>query len=102
MNIFLDDVRDAPKGWIKVRWPNEVIEYLKTGKVKTLSLDHDLGDDEKGTGYDIILWIEERVKLSEFNPPEIIIHSANSVGRQRMERGIEAIKRIVRERLDRK
>jgi hypothetical protein len=29
--------------------------------VQELSLDHDLGDDARGTGYDVILWIEEAV-----------------------------------------
>jgi len=26
-----------------------------------ISLDHDLGDDDSGTGYDVVLWIEEAV-----------------------------------------
>lgn len=29
MKIYLDDIRSAPKGWIRVYWPEEVIEYLK-------------------------------------------------------------------------
>ncbi|MGL1250664.1 cyclic-phosphate processing receiver domain-containing protein [Vibrio parahaemolyticus] len=31
-----------------------------------MSLDHDLGDDEHGTGYDVVLWIEEAVELKVF------------------------------------
>ena len=34
-------------------WPDEAIELLKTGKVSELSLDHDLGDDIRGTRYDV-------------------------------------------------
>lgn len=52
MKVFLDDERDAPDGWVKTRWPNEVIALLQAGLVEELSLDHDLGDDERGTGYD--------------------------------------------------
>lgn len=43
-----------------------------------ISLDHDLGDDEKGTGYDVVLWIEEAVVTQGFKPREIRLHSANS------------------------
>jgi len=91
MKIFLDDERKTPKGWIRVYWPNEAIEFLKTGKVTEISLDHDLGDDEKGTGYDVILWIEEEVVYNGFNPPKIIVHSANVSARRKMELGIKNI-----------
>ncbi|VAW81561.1 hypothetical protein MNBD_GAMMA12-2513, partial [hydrothermal vent metagenome] len=56
MKVYLDDERPTPEGWVRVYWPDEAIELLKTGKVKEISLDHDLGDDERGTGYDVVLW----------------------------------------------
>lgn len=93
MKIYLDDERAAPEGWVRTYWPEEVIELLKTGSVTHLSLDHDLGDDEHGTGYDVILWIEENVILHNFKPPHIAVHSANSSARIKMEAGIESIKR---------
>jgi len=52
VKIFLDDQLRAPPGWIQVRWPDEAIAGLATGSVDELSLDHDLGDDSHGTGYD--------------------------------------------------
>ena len=61
MKVYLDDERIAPDGWTQVRWPDEAIELLKTGQVTHLSLDHDLGDDERGTGYDVVLWVEKAV-----------------------------------------
>jgi len=70
MKIYLDDLRPTPDGWIHAYWPNEVIEYLKTGGVEIISLDHDLGDDERGTGYDVVLWIEEAVQLKGSPPPK--------------------------------
>ena len=30
------------------------------------ALDHDLGDDQRGTGYDVILWIENAVATEGF------------------------------------
>lgn len=94
MRIFLDDERIPPKGWVLVRWPDEAIDLLKTGKVTEISLDHDLGDDERGTGNDVILWIEEQVATSSFDPPIISVHSANSSARKKMEAGIKSINRF--------
>ncbi len=95
MKIFLDDEREAPPGWERVYWPDEAIELIKTGNVEEVSLDHDLGDDEKGTGYDVIKWIELSVALGELdNVPDIKVHSANISARKKMELGIESIKRL--------
>ncbi len=91
MKVYLDDEREAPTGWKRVFWPEEAIELLKTGKVEEISLDHDLGDDEKGTGYDVVLWIEEAVFTKGFNPPKMKVHSANLSARIKMESGIQSI-----------
>lgn len=91
MKVYLDDMREAPEGWIAVRWPEDAIQLLETGKVTELSLDHDLGDDERGTGYDVILWIEEKVITEGFLPPSIKVHSANPAAREKMETGIASI-----------
>lgn len=94
MKVYLDDEREAPEGWIQTRWPDETIELLKTGEVTELSLDHDLGDDERGTGYDVVLWVEEQVATEGFEPPAMNVHSANSSARIKMEAGIAAIERL--------
>ena len=93
MKVYLDDERVAPEGWRQVRWPDEVIELLKSGNVTDLSLDHDLGDDERGTGYDVVLWLEEAVVTRGFKPPRVTVHSANSSARVKMEAGIRSIER---------
>jgi len=54
MKVFLDDLRATPEGWHRAYWPDEVIALLKNGDVTAVSLDHDLGDDAKGTGYDVV------------------------------------------------
>ncbi len=94
MRIFLDDERRPPEGWTLVRWPQEVIALLQTHNVTHLSLDHDLGDDERGTGYDVIVWVERAVAMDGFVPPAIRVHSANSSARIKMEAGIKAIERL--------
>lgn len=98
MKVFLDDLRAAPAGWVRACWPDEVIRLLETGAVEELSLDHDLGDDERGTGYDVILWIEEAVALRGFLPARIVVHSANTAAAARMIAGIRAIESLAKER----
>ncbi|UHQ23507.1 hypothetical protein LVB77_01985 [Lysobacter sp. 5GHs7-4] len=93
MRVYLDDERTTPDGWVRVYWPDEAIALLRQGGVTELSLDHDLGDDARGTGYDVIAWIEEAVALERFRPPRIVVHSANPSARLRMEAGIAAIAR---------
>ncbi len=96
MRVYLDDERATPDGWTRVYWPDEAIALLETGNVAEISLDHDLGDDERGTGYDVIAWIEEAVVTRGFVPPSMRVHSANPAARVRMEAGIAAIERLAR------
>lgn len=96
MNVYLDDERETPAGWLRAYWPDEVIKLLKTGNVKQLSLDHDLGNDTKGTGYDVLLWIEWAVFIDGFVPPAIAVHSANSSARIKMDRAITQINLLAR------
>ena len=94
MRVLLDDERSSPDGWVRVNWPEEAIALLKLGIVDEISLDHDLGDESRGTGYDVIRWIEEAVALYSFEPPKILVHSANTSTREKMIVGIAAIERI--------
>ncbi|WP_163864138.1 cyclic-phosphate processing receiver domain-containing protein [Myxococcus eversor] len=98
MKVYLDDERPTPEGWVAVRWPEEAIALLEGGQVVELSLDHDLGDDEHGTGYDVLLWLEEAVATRGFVPPRVRVHSANSSARHKMELAMERIERFARER----
>jgi hypothetical protein len=96
MRIFLDDERATPEGWIRAYWPDEVIALLNAGGVTELSLDHDLGDDTRGTGYDVIVWIEEAVATRDFHPPKISIHSANASAREKMLAGVRSIETLAK------
>ena len=96
MKVYLDDERPTPPGWIGVRWPEEAIHLLEAGGVSEISLDHDLGDDERGTGYTVLLWIEKAVATRGFMPPRIHIHTANASARSKMMLGVASIERLVR------
>jgi hypothetical protein len=107
MKLYLDDERPTPEGWVRAFTAPEAIELLKTGEVTELSLDHDLGPEEAGTGYDVCLWVEEQVFSQEYSqeyyyydgplgwfvPPVMRVHSANPVGKKRMESSIQSINR---------
>jgi len=98
MKIYLDDKRKTPVGYVGVKTPKQAINMLKKYDVKEISLDHDLGDDEKiGTGNDVLLWIEKQVFTNKkFKCPEIKIHTANPSARKKMELGLRSIKRKLR------
>jgi len=98
IKVWLDDMRPAPEGWQHVLWPQEAILLLKKGEASHISLGHDLGDDARGTGYDVLLWIEQSTMLSGFRPPAIFIHSANVSAKQKMLAAIAKIVRIERAR----
>lgn len=94
MNLWLDDERNPPEGWIWVKTELEAIAALRRDEYEVISLDHDLG--EGGTGYSVLLYLEAEVyRNHSFKCPEIRVHSANPVGRQRMLQAIGSIKRII-------
>lgn len=95
MKVYLDDERPTPEGWTRTYTPQETIELLKTRRVTELSLDHDLGDDEGiGTGYDVLLWLEEEMYNDmSFPAPDIKVHSANPAASLRMNQAILSITR---------
>lgn len=93
VKLYLDDIRVAPEGWVQAYSAGEAIEILENCDVVQLSLDHDLGDeDEFGTGYDVLLWLENKVYLDDMKAPmDIKVHSANVSARMKMESAIISI-----------
>ncbi len=96
MRVYLDDLREAPAGWIRACSYQEAIEILKTGKVEEISLDHDLGSSKDKDGYDVVKWIEEMVFKTKFRPPYIWVHSANPVGVHNIEVAATIIRQIAK------
>lgn len=75
INIYLDDLRVCPDGFVIARTCEDAIKFLKSNKIGILSLDHDLGEDCNGnilkTGYDLVKYICE----NNCNIEKIYIHT---------------------------
>lgn len=90
MKVFLDDVRIMPDGYdIHVKTAKEAINLLRKGDVTLISLDHDLGPEEAGTGYDVASFLEEAAYRKAVPPLHWQIHSANPVGIQNMRKALQ-------------
>ncbi|QDU14401.1 hypothetical protein CA11_22070 [Gimesia maris] len=87
MRIYVDDERRAPTGWQQVRRSQEAIEFLKSGAVRKLSL----GNDARGTGDEVLHWIQEAVSTCDFDPPMIVVHTVNPAARNRLTSSIRSI-----------
>lgn len=97
MKIWVDDIRPPPDDtWTWLYTSKEAVLYLGTVKgnvdkglpneIFEMSLDHDLGGDD--TTRPIVLWMCE----NDFWPVEVVVHSANPVGREWLEGMIERYK----------
>lgn len=110
IDLWLDDMRPAPSGWLWVKTVDDAKLQLAAGRVRKASLDHDLGAcdacmggrsaeqwladshmtqmpncDHFGTGYTLVCWMEETGHWPKEMPR---VHSANPVGRGRMSAAI--------------
>ncbi len=111
INLWLDDIRPAPIGWIWVKTDQEARDHLQRGDVEFASLDHDLGACEVcldgmteeqwmmkhrymsmpncphfGTGYTLLCWMEETNTWPLHEPT---VHSMNPYGRAKMQMVID-------------
>ena len=94
MRLWLDDVRPMPYDYdihVKSAWV--AIQILKTGLITHISLDHDLGDIyndglPSGTGYHVATWIESNAFEGTFGRITWAVHSANTVGVEKMTRAL--------------
>lgn len=91
MKVWLDDERPAPPGWVRAHSVFEVFDAILNGATE-VSLDHDLGLNHY-TGYDVLVWIEQRA-ANGHAPPRIRIHTANPPARKRMEAAVASIQRM--------
>ena len=92
MQIWVDDIRAAPKNYIWCKSVNETIQCINQietdclDEIKIIDLDHDAGEyvNDGGDYIKILDWLEENHK----NYP-IRIHSMNPVGVENMRRIIQ-------------
>lgn len=84
INVYLDDLRDCPKGYEIARNVERAKKLFQDREVNILSLDHDLGEDLEGnlleTGYDFVKYFCEKGMYCS----KIYIHTDNVVGRSNM------------------
>lgn len=91
--LYIDDIRfpKTEKDWHIVRNYNSAISFMEQFgcPTKEVSFDHDLGDADSKTGYDIAKWmIEKDLDMNGTfipNTLSINVHSANSVGAKNIE-----------------
>lgn len=85
MKIYIDDIRDPPdKSWTVIRELNVALDLIKVlefyeSKIEAISFDHDLGGDD--TTRPVMMFLCEK----NYWPKNIIIHTANPVGREYLE-----------------
>lgn len=91
VKIWIDDVREAPTGYVHCHSVNEavkkIVECEKNNVViDVIDCDHDLGDyaPDGGDGIKLIDWLAER---KTYYPIEL--HTMNPVGRENMQREVE-------------
>ena len=95
IRIWLDDIRPAPEGWLWVKTVEDFTDAMTAyrGHVVAVSFDHDLGEDE-ASGHGAAAWLEIACVTDGYPVPrEMACHSANPVGRQRIDAAIAGIRR---------
>lgn len=94
MKVFVDDIREPSNpSWIIARSAVAAIQLLKTNMVDVISLDHDLGESSVATGYDVAKWIEAAFMTTGFEPPRILVHTQNPVGREKIKAVIKRLEK---------
>lgn len=65
VNLYLDDIRDCPEGFILSSNFEEAIQAFQNHEIDVLSLDHDLCEDKHGkelrNGYDFVKYFVRMV-----------------------------------------
>ena len=83
-HLLIDDIRTFEMDHI-ARTPSDGRKALLTFPVTHLYLDHDLGDVDLPTGYDVLVWALMRGCV----PPNVQLVTSNPVGRDRMIAALE-------------
>lgn len=79
MNIYMDDMRKRPPGFVLARTTEECLLLLRSGPVQVLSLDYDMGPEEFSGGE-----VAKRMVLEGLFPLEIYLHTSSLQGRKEM------------------
>lgn len=86
INIFLDDCRITPQGYVRTYTVEQTISLMQEhkGNIGIVSLDNDLGENLK-EGYNVAEWLEEQHYINNYPlPDKVIAHSMNPIARNRI------------------
>lgn len=79
INVYLDDRRPCPEGFVLAKNVEECILLLEESKIHILSLDHDLGWGQS-TGTDLTKYMVEHKLYAD----EIYLHTSDAIGKINM------------------
>lgn len=89
MKLWVDDERQAPKGWMWAKTCQQAIDILESfDDIDEVALDHDLGELPGGVEHNtrpIVFWFIE----NGIWPDKITVHSSNPPGKEWLEQMIE-------------
>lgn len=83
INVYLDDVRRCPKGFVAARSADECLLLLAECDVNVLSLDFELGIGQPN-GLSVVHGIIATARY----PKQVYVHSSSMMGRQMMIRAL--------------
>ena len=79
INVYMDDMRRRPPGFVLARTTGECLLMLRESPVNILSLDYDMGpEDVSGSE------VAKRIVLEGLFPREIYLHTSSLQGRKEM------------------
>jgi hypothetical protein len=87
INVYLDDVRPCPRGFVAARSAEECLLLLAGSEVNLLSLDFELGYEAQNG-----LAVVHGMIASGKYPLEIYVHSSSLMGRAQMVHQLRAAK----------
>ncbi|MFC5531897.1 cyclic-phosphate processing receiver domain-containing protein [Cohnella yongneupensis] len=85
INVYLDDVRPCPRGFVVARSAEECLLLLSSSEVDLLSLDFELGYNQPNG-----LSVVHGIIAGGFYPREVYVHSSSLMGRAHMVRDLRA------------
>jgi hypothetical protein len=85
INVYLDDMRQCPQGFVPARSAEECLHLLTEFEVGILSLDYELGYGLPN-GSEVV----RGIIVSGKYPREVYVHSSSTMGRALMARELRA------------
>jgi hypothetical protein len=86
INVYLDDVRPCPRGFVAAHSAEECLLLLKEFEVGILSLDYELGYGLPN-GFAVV----QGIIVSGKYPKEVYVHSSSLMGRAQMVHALRAV-----------